>query len=167
MGSKSAGYRRKRIALVLLSIMSTLLVNCVAGISQEKDLKSNKENKEEFSANVKSKPTKQPHNAKGNRDWFYTGLEINYIALNALDLVTTFYSLDRGAKEANPIVRSFVRKKPLAVLVKGGLTAGTLLGLRYVKKENRKAAYITLGLLNVMYGLVVQNNLSVYFQLKK
>ncbi|MFQ5752895.1 MAG: DUF5658 family protein, partial [bacterium] len=100
-----------------------------------------------------------------NHDWFYTSLEINYVILNAMDLVTTFYSLDKGAKEANPITKLYVRNKPLAVIIKGGVTAGVILGLARVKRQDTKAAYVTLTLLNVMYGFVVKNNFSVYLQL--
>lgn len=95
------------------------------------------------------------------RDWLYMGLEMNYVALNAADLITTFYSVDRGAREGNPLARLFMSKKPLAVVVKGGVTFGVLAALRYVKGENKKAAYIALGLLNAMYAVVVTNNIHV------
>ncbi|MCZ6820516.1 MAG: DUF5658 family protein [Calditrichaeota bacterium] len=95
------------------------------------------------------------------RDWLYMGLEMNYVALNAADLITTFYSVDRGAREGNPVARLFMSRKPLAVFVKGGVTFGVLAALRYVKGENKKAAYIALGLLNAMYAVVVTNNIHV------
>ena len=95
------------------------------------------------------------------RDWLYMGLETNYVALNAADLITTFYSVDRGAREGNPVARLFMSRKPLAVVVKGGVTFGVLAALRYVKGENKKAAYIALGLLNAMYAVVVTNNIHV------
>ncbi|MFQ5864343.1 MAG: DUF5658 family protein [bacterium] len=101
------------------------------------------------------------------RDWFYTGLEINYALLNTLDLITTFNSLESGAREANPVARLYIKNKPLAIIIKGSITAGTLYGLAHVKQENKKAAYITLGLLNVIYGFVVRNNIGVYLQLRQ
>ena len=100
-------------------------------------------------------------------DWLYKSLAINYVVLNALDLATTFYSLDRGAQEANPIARTFIKNRPLAVLIKGGVTGGVLFALGKVKKENRKAAQITLGLLNIIYGVVLQNNIGVILDLNR
>lgn len=100
------------------------------------------------------------------RDWFYTTLEINYLALNALDLLTTFYSLEKGAQEMNPISDLYIRNKPVAIAVKAGTTLGVLQLLRYVEKENETAAYVTLGALNLLYGFVVHNNISVYLRLE-
>ena len=104
---------------------------------------------------------------KQSSDWLYNSLAVNYVALNTLDLITTFYSLDRGAKEANPIARAFIKNRPLAILIKGGVTGGVLFAMAQVKKENKKAAQITLGVLNIMYGLVLRNNISVILQLNK
>ncbi len=112
-----------------------------------------------------SDKTVQPGGSSGS-DWLYTGLEINYIALNAADLITTFYGLDKGAEEANPVARLVIKNRPAAVIFKGGMTAGVLLGLSYVKKQNKPAAYIALGALNVLYGFVVHNNIGVYLNLK-
>lgn len=100
-------------------------------------------------------------------DWYYTGLEVNYIALNALDLITTFHSLGRGAKEANPVAKLFIKKRPLAIVLKGGITGVVLFGLTRVKKRDKRIAYVTLGLLNVAYGLVVANNIGVYLRLNR
>ena len=104
---------------------------------------------------------------KQSSDWLYKSLAVNYVALNTLDLITTFYSLDRGAQEANPIARAFIKNRPLAILIKGGVTGGVLFALAQVKKENKKAAQITLGVLNIMYGLVLRNNIGVILQLNK
>ncbi|MFQ5675697.1 MAG: DUF5658 family protein [bacterium] len=99
-------------------------------------------------------------------DWFYKTLAINYVALNALDLLTTFYSLDRGAQEGNPIARTFVRNRPLAILITGGVTGGVLVVMGQLKNQNKRAAYVTLGILNVVYGLVLRNNIGVVLNLK-
>ncbi|MFQ5709570.1 MAG: DUF5658 family protein [bacterium] len=103
----------------------------------------------------------------GGKDWFYTSLEISYVSLNVLDLVTTHFSLKEGAQEANPVTSLYIKNLPLSVLVKGGATAAVLYGLRQVKKEDRRLAFITLGILNVLYGYVVNNNINVYLQVKK
>lgn len=123
---------------------------------------------EEFSQNVLLKDSKRIlKSRKQSSDWLYKSLAVNYVALNTLDLITTFYSLDRGAKEANPIARAFIKNRPLAILIKGGVTGGVLFALAQVKKENKKAAQITLGVLNIMYGLVLRNNIAVILTLEK
>lgn len=123
---------------------------------------------EEFSQKVLLKDSKRIlKSRKQSSDWLYKSLAVNYVALNTLDLITTFYSLDRGAKEANPIARAFIKNRPLAILIKGGVTGGVLFALAQVKKENKKAAQITLGVLNIMYGLVLRNNIAVILTLEK
>lgn len=97
----------------------------------------------------------------------YNSLAINYVVLNTLDLATTFYSLDHGAKEANPIARTFIKNRPLAILIKGGITGGVLVTLAKLKKRDKKAAYITLGILNLVYGFVLKNNVNVILRLNK
>lgn len=151
------------ITLRILIVIATM--NTVSGYSQEKV----KSNESETGLTLKSTDIKkQLGKVKSNgTDWFYTGLEVNYVLLNALDLITTFNGLEDGAREANPITRLYINNKPLAVIIKGSMTAGILYGLTHVKRDNKKAAYITLGLLNVIYGFVVQNNIGVYLQLRR
>ncbi|MFQ5824186.1 MAG: DUF5658 family protein [bacterium] len=141
------------------------MVNCSEVYSQE----ITKSVEMERGSIVQSTEIKEQISGKKlkRKDWFYTGLEINYVMLNALDLISTFYVLEKGAKEANPIARLYIKNKPLAVLIKGSVTAGVLYGLTHVKCEDNKVAYITLGLLNIFYGFVVQNNIGVYLQFRK
>lgn len=102
---------------------------------------------------------------QAKRDWFYTGLQINYVLLNSVDLATTLYSLDHGAEEANPLARYLVKNKVATVVVKGGATAAVLFMLSKVKSQDKRVAYVTLGVLNLVYGLVVRNNVGVALRL--
>jgi len=106
-----------------------------------------------------------PKQASRQSDWLYNAMAVNYVVLNTLDLFTTYKSLEKGAVEVNPIARTFVDRKPMAIAFKAGLTGGVLFALGKMKQQDKKAAYITLGLLNVVYGLVVANNIGVYLQL--
>lgn len=100
-------------------------------------------------------------------DWLFSILQVNYVMLNVLDLVTTYRGMDRGAQEANPITRAFIRKKPVAIAVKSVATAGVLLALSHIKASNPTAAYVTLGALNLLYGAVVHQNISVILHLRR
>lgn len=148
----------RRVVWTTLTLSLLFLGN--ATFAQETNLS------EELQTYLNSKAPKKQKPSHQSRDWFYTGLEINYIALNAADLITTFYGLDKGAKEANPVARLVIHNRPAAVVFKSAMTAGVLLGLAHVKKQNQPAAYVTLSALNVLYGFVVHNNIGVYLNLK-
>ncbi len=111
-------------------------------------------------------PNKERSLNKAN-DTPYHLMELSYLTLNAIDLVTTFHSLDNGAKELNPIARTFIKNRPLAIALKGGLSLTVLYGLRKVKTQNKTAAYFTLGLLNGFYSYVATNNIIVSFQVSR
>ncbi len=111
--------------------------------------------------------TDDPHPlALRRNDWLYRTLEVNYALLNTADLVTTFYGLDHGAREVNPLAVGYINNRAAAIAIKGGLTLGVLWGLRQAKKENRGAAIVALGALNLVYGIVVGNNIGVLLKLE-
>jgi hypothetical protein len=112
-----------------------------------------------------AEPLQSRQEQSSKSSWFYNTLAINYVTLNAIDLATTFHGLKNGAHEVNPIARAFIRNKPLAVAVKAGATVTVLYALSKARQQNKKVAYIALGTLNILYGLVVTNNLSVTMNL--
>lgn len=112
-------------------------------------------------------PRAKNEGQNSGNDTAYHLMELSYLTLNTIDLVTTFYSLDKGARELNPIARTFIDNRPLAIVIKGGLSLTVLYGLRQVKKQNRTAAYLTLGILNGFYSYVATNNIIVSFQLSR
>lgn len=164
MNKKIKKYLLTKINVFVCLLMISLL-NSEISYSQELKVQTVGE-KDLISRKIKFQG-EQIRNQSSNRDWIYTSMEISYITLNTLDLFITHHSLDNGAKEANPIARLYIRNKPLSLIIKGGITAGILFGLTEIKKKDKKAAYITLGLLNMMYGFVVKNNIGVYFELRK
>jgi hypothetical protein len=107
-----------------------------------------------------------PLQRRKNSDWLYHAMAANYVVLNALDLVTTYKSIERGGREVNPIARTFLANKPAAIAFKTTLTGGVLFALTRVKHHDKKTAYVTLGVLNLVYGLVVTNNIGVYLKLR-
>lgn len=109
----------------------------------------------------------EDHKQKNKKDWLYHVLEANYLALNAADLVTTFRGVDQGAYEINPIARTFIQNKPLAIAAKTGLSLGVLVALREARKQDRRVAVIALAVLNVAYSVVVTNNIRVNLQLSR
>lgn len=85
-------------------------------------------------------------------------LSISFAVLNLLDLHSTYLVLQQGGEEKNPLVRSTVRNKPLAVSAKIVSTTAILVYVRKLKKKNSKKALRSLSLANVLLGIVVLNN---------
>lgn len=96
----------------------------------------------------------------------YHSLEVTYIGLNALDLVTTYQAIDRGAYEVNPVMSKILDNKPLVIGTKALFTTAFLGGCRAIRKDHRKAAFLLLLAGNISYGLIVNHNYQVSVRLK-
>lgn len=100
---------------------------------------------------------------KQNR--LYHTLEVTYISLNTADGILTHYAITRGAREVSPIFRDIVTNKPLFILLKGTFTIGALALIRQVRKHDHKTAVVYLVAANILYSIVVANNISVSIKL--
>jgi hypothetical protein len=77
---------------------------------------------------------------------FWTALA-TIVVFNFLDLMLTLRALDRGAHEANPVMRALFWTDPIvATLIKLGTVAAVVLGLQRVRRY-RDALSVTLFLL--------------------
>jgi hypothetical protein len=103
---------------------------------------------------------------KDRKERSYRRLEYTYVALNTIDLATTFYVLDNGGREMNPILKPFAHNKPLLTAVKATGTFSTLFLLRKMKKTDPELAKGILIGMNIMYGAVVTNNVSISIKIK-
>lgn len=99
--------------------------------------------------------------SQNQKETSYHRLEQSYLALNAIDLMSTFFILDNGGRELNPLFKSVVKNQPLTILSKGAMTASTLILLRKMKKTDYQGAKIILITLNIIYSGVIANNISV------
>ena len=106
-----------------------------------------------------------PSSESKGAGWLYNTLAANYILLNTVDLLMTYHTIENGAIEKNPLLRSFIDNKPVIIGLKAGMTCGVLFTLSKVKRHHKTIACLSLGLLNIIYGIVVSNNISVYIQL--
>lgn len=96
----------------------------------------------------------------------YHSLEVTYVGLNALDLVTTYRVIDAGGYEANPLMTRIVDNKPMAIGVKAISTTVFLGTCRIIRKDRPKLAFVLLLAGNVGYGLVVNHNYQLSLTLK-
>lgn len=84
------------------------------------------------------------------------------IALQALDVHSTYSAINKGAREANPLMQGVVDNKGAMMAVKAGVAASTiLLAEKMWKRGNRTGAIATMLVVNSVTALVVANNYKV------
>ena len=81
-------------------------------------------------------------------------------ALQALDVYSTYRSLDSGAAEVNPIVKKAVGNQAAMIAVKAMSTAGSTYFAERAWKKNRKGAVVLMAIVNGVTAAVVARNLN-------
>jgi hypothetical protein len=88
-----------------------------------------------------------------------TLLQVSFLGLQAMDVVSTVRALNTGHTEGNPLMRG-LSSSPLAITgVKAGAAASTLLLARHVARKNRTAGVVLLAAVNTALSIVVVRNL--------
>ena len=88
-----------------------------------------------------------------------TLLQISFLGLQAMDVVSTVRAVNAGHTEGNPLMRG-LSSSPLAITgVKAGAAASTLLLARHVARKNRTAGVVLLAAVNTALSIVVVRNL--------
>lgn len=89
------------------------------------------------------------------------------VALQALDAHSTYSAINRGAVEANPLMKGVVGNKGAMMAVKAGVAASTIfLAEKMWKRGNRVGAIATMLIANSVTALVVSHNYKVASSLK-
>ena len=89
-------------------------------------------------------------------------LYASQVALQALDAHSTYKAINRGAHEANPLMKGVVGNKGAMMAVKAGVAASTIfLAERMWKRGNRVGAIATMLVVNSVTAAVVANNYRV------
>lgn len=94
------------------------------------------------------------------------GLYASTVALQMLDVRSTYAVIERGGAEGNPIMAGIVSSKGAFVAMKAGLAASTILAARQIAKHNKVAAIITLVAVNSVYASVVAHNFNLANQMR-
>jgi hypothetical protein len=101
------------------------------------------------------------------RPMMLPALYASQVALQALDVHSTYSALDRGAYEANPLMNDVVKSKGAMTAVKVGVAASTIwIAERMWKRGNRAGAIATMLLANGVTAAVVANNYRVASSLR-
>ena len=85
-------------------------------------------------------------------------LYVSFSALQVLDIHSTWRAVDRGAVEANPVLRGVVGNQVGLVALKAAGTAGLIYASEKMWKRNRAASIIFMVAANSAMAWVVQNN---------
>jgi Domain of unknown function (DUF5658) len=94
------------------------------------------------------------------------GLYASTVALQMLDVKSTYAVIARGGAEGNPVMAPVVANKSAFVALKVGLAASTILAARELAKHNKVAAVVTMVALNSVYASVVAHNFSLANQMR-
>ncbi len=86
-----------------------------------------------------------------------------YGVVQSLDMVSTVVARNRGAVEANPVMRGSYAK---GVAIKTAVGAFTVFAVHGIEKKNKKAALVTMIALNVATAAVVAHNMRVARRLR-
>jgi len=89
------------------------------------------------------------------------------VALQVLDVHSTYSAIHRGGVEANPLMKGVVGNKGAMMAVKAGVAASTIwIAERMWKKGNRVGAVATMLVVNGVTAAVVANNYNVSSSLR-
>jgi hypothetical protein len=92
---------------------------------------------------------------------FMRTMYFTHAALQMTDAVTTLSAVGKGAREANPLLRSAARNPAALIAVKAGAVAGTTLLLEKLRKDRPVVAAVTLVAINAAVTVVAVNNAHV------
>ncbi len=93
------------------------------------------------------------------RPMILPALYASQIALQALDAHSTYKALDRGAHEANPLMKGVVDNRGAMFAVKAGVAASTIWAAeRLWKRGNKVGAIATMVVANAVAAAVVAHN---------
>jgi hypothetical protein len=88
-------------------------------------------------------------------------LEMSFAALQAFDVHSTLGALDRGGREANPLVGGLVERPAVLIALKGTTAASVIYVTEKLWKRHRTVAVLAMIGLNCGYGMVAWHNYSV------
>lgn len=105
--------------------------------------------------------------SRGKRPMLLPAMYVAQGALQALDMQSTYAAINRGAVEANPLMKGVVGNKGAMMAVKAGVAASTIfLAERMWKRGNRVGAIATMLIANGVTAAVVANNYKVASSLR-
>ncbi len=99
--------------------------------------------------------------ASGKRPGALIPLYASLASLQVLDVSSTFGAIDRGGREANPVVARLVNSPPALMAVKAGSTVAIVYATERLWKRHRVVAVLLMAGLNAGYAGVIARNYTV------
>lgn len=90
-----------------------------------------------------------------------TSLYVSTVAMQALDVHSTWSAMRAGAVEANPMMAGVARNRAAFIAVKAGVAATTVLAAQKLARRNKVAAIVTLVAINSAYAYIVNHNYRI------
>jgi hypothetical protein len=106
-------------------------------------------------------PANAPDFSRLRRPSLLPALYATNIVLQALDAHSTVTALDRGAREANPLMTGVVEHRGALLAVKVGAAAGTIYFAEKLWRRNRVAAIAVMAAVNGVSAVIVAHNYRV------
>jgi hypothetical protein len=88
-------------------------------------------------------------------------LYASFAALQIADGVSTFSALKSGGVEANPTMKAMTSNRAAFFAFKAGASAASIYMTERLWKKNRKAAVVSMIVLNSVYATIVAHNASI------
>jgi hypothetical protein len=88
-------------------------------------------------------------------------LYVSFAALQALDVQSTSAALDRGGREANPVMAGVVGSPVAFVALKAATGAAVIYASERMRRRSRIGALVTMAALNGLYATIVMRNYGV------
>jgi hypothetical protein len=82
----------------------------------------------------------------------------SYVALQALDIASTYRGLDAGMREANPILGGALNSPAEMIAIKAGSAALTIGFVNHLSKRHPTAAILLMVGVNSAYATIVAHN---------
>ena len=103
-----------------------------------------------------------PAPAPAHRPAALTPLYVSLVAVNVLDVTSTYDALhSANAREANPVVSRIVDQPAAFIAVKAATTATTIWAAEKLWRKHRLAAVAVVGMANAALATAVVNNYRV------
>jgi hypothetical protein len=88
-------------------------------------------------------------------------LYASFVALQVADGVSTFKAIDAGGVEANPTMKALTANKAGFFAFKAGASLASVYMTERLWKKNRKAAIVSMVVLNSVYATIVAHNAKI------
>lgn len=90
----------------------------------------------------------------------YKTLQFSLVALDYVDICSTYYKTSPDLREVSPLVRWYIKSPTMTVYIHALLNFGIIKLSNSLYKKNKKLGWITLITLNVIKSYIIYRNIK-------